>query len=78
MAAYDFERPTSFIVPQQFDKIGTGVATPTLKKFYFQRAWNTVEGNYETWVSVGAPEPIPPSGDPITGLTTASFWKMVI
>lgn len=78
MAAYDFEQPTSTIVPQQFDKVGTGVATPTLTKFFFQRAWNTVGLYYETWVSQGIPEPNPPSGDAITNLTTAAFWKMVV
>lgn len=78
MTAYNIETDSSFLVPQQFDKAGTGIATPTLKKFYFQRAFNTDEGNYETWVSVGAPEPVPPSGGNITGLTTAAFWKMVV
>lgn len=78
MAVYEFEQPLSFVVPQQFNKTGTGIATPTLKKFYFQRAWNTIEQNYETWVSQGAPDPNPPSGDPITGLTTSAFWKMVV
>lgn len=79
MAAYDFEQPQyDFLIPQQFDKVGSGVPTPVLKKFYFHRAWNTVELNYETWVSQGIPQPNPPSGDPITGLTTAAFWRMVI
>jgi len=78
MASYDFNRPTSFAEVQPFEKVGTGVATPTLKKFFFQRAWNTVWGAYETWITEAVPDPNPPSGDAITGLTTAGFWKEVV
>lgn len=78
MASYDFIRPTSFPSVSPFDKAGTGSPSPTLKKFYFQRAFNTDEGMYETWVSEGAANPTPPSGGSITGLTTAAFWKMVV
>ncbi len=78
MAAYDFERETSFLVPQPFEKIGTGAATPTRRKFFFQRAYNTVWATYETWITEGAPSATPPSGDAITGLTTSGFWKQVV
>lgn len=79
MASYDFDQGLSdLLYPQQFEKIGTGVPVPTQKKYFFQRAWNTVGSYYETWVSEGAPDPTPPSGDPVTNLTTSAFWKMVV
>lgn len=78
MAAYDFEKETSFITPQQFDKVGTGVPVPVQRKFFCQRAYNTSWGTYETWISEGSPNPNPPSGDAITGLTTVGFWKQVV
>jgi hypothetical protein len=78
VASYDFKKPNTFPAMQPFEKVGTGAATPTLKKFFFQRAYNTVWAAYETWISEGAPQPTPPSGDAITGLTTAGFWKQVI
>lgn len=78
MAGYDFNRPTSFAEVQPFDKVGTGIPEPVLKKFFFQRAWNTSGLYFETWVSIGFPNPIPPSGDPIIGLTTSAFWKEVV
>jgi len=78
MASYNFTRPTSFPAISPFDKVGTGDPVPTLKKFFLQRAWNTVWLAYETWTSEDAPDPNPPSGDPITGLTTAAYWKAVV
>ena len=78
MASYDFKRPTFFPATQPFEKIGSGEATPTLKKFFFQRAYNTVWAAFETWVTEGVANPNPPSGDAITGLTTAGFWKEVV
>lgn len=78
MASFDFNKPIFFPPVQPFEKVGTGVATPTLKKFFFQRAYNTVWAAYETWITEGVADSNPPSGDAITGLTTAGFWKEVV
>lgn len=78
MASYNFKRPMQFPQIQPFEKVGSGVVTPTLKKFFFQRAYNTVWSAYETWITEGFPEPNPPSGDSITGLTTSGFWKQTV
>jgi hypothetical protein len=78
MASYDFNRPNFFPSIQPFTKTGTAEVTPTLKKFFLQRAWNTVGQYFETWISEGAPQATPPSGDVVTGLTTSAFWKEVV
>jgi hypothetical protein len=78
MASYNFVRPVSIPKRQVFDKVGTGIPTPVLRKFFCQRAWNVAWAMYETWVSEGEPDPSPPSGNVVTGLTTAAFWKMVV
>lgn len=78
MASYDIAKPGSFPQVQSFDKIGTGTATPTLTVFFVQRAWNTAWSAYETWISEGSADPNPPSGESITGLTTAAVWQEVV
>jgi len=45
------------------------VAGPSETVTYFYRAWNTNTVDWEFWNSVGSPDPNPPSGGPITGLT---------
>lgn len=78
MASYDFDRPTEYSLIQPFEKVGSGIATPTMRKYFFQRAWNTAGGYYETWISEGAPADTPPSGDAVTNLTRSAFWRQVV
>ncbi len=42
---------------------------------YRMRAWNTVTLSYEIWTSTGSPSPIPPSGDPVEGITIIGVWE---
>jgi hypothetical protein len=78
MASYNFTRPLVNKPIFEFDKLPYTEPTPALRKFYFHRAWNTVELLYETWTTEDNPDPSPPSGDPITGITIAAFWKKVV
>lgn len=78
MASYSFTRPAVNQPVFEFDKIPYGEPTPTLRKFYYYRAWNTTLLMWETWVTVDVPDPAPPSGDPIVGLTQALFWRKVV
>lgn len=78
MATYNFTKPPVNQPIFEFDKIPYEEPVPTLKKFYYYRAWNTVQGMWETWTSIDAPDPNPPSGDAATGLTKALFWKKVV
>jgi len=41
---------------------------------YRMRAWNTITLSYEFWTSIGYPDPNPPSGDPVTGVTIIGEW----
>ena len=77
MASYNFVRPPADLA-FQFDKIPYSEPVPVLRKFFYYRAWNTVQSLWETWVSIDAPDPYPPSGDAFTGLTRALFWKKVV
>jgi len=80
MATFNISVPGTPPLIEYFDKMGDGVPVPYQRRFYFQRAWNTVTLSYETWISEGSPSPTPPSGDPIQAgsLTTAMFWKRVV
>ncbi|RLC76833.1 MAG: hypothetical protein DRJ03_27880 [Chloroflexi bacterium] len=76
MAAYDITLPGSPTL-QPLRKVAEGEADVTLKQFFVQRAWNLNTQAWETWTTEDEPDPNPPSGDPITGLTTAGIWKQV-
>lgn len=47
-----------------------------LKIHYRMRAWNTVTLNYEIWTSIGYPDPNPPSGDPVIGVSIISISEV--
>lgn len=76
MATYSIALPGSPTL-QPLQKVGEGVAESTLKQFFVQRAWNLNTLAWETWTTEDEPDPNPPSGDPISGLTTAGIWKQV-
>lgn len=78
MASFTFTKPASYPEISPFDKTGTGDPVPTLKLFYFHRAWNLAWLTYETWITEGEADPNPPSGESITGLTVCGFWKKVV
>jgi len=77
MAAYDISIPTAFPVLRPFEKVGEGDAVASLKRFFVHRAWNVTQQAWETWTTQDQPDPNPPSGDPISGLTVAGTWKQV-
>jgi hypothetical protein len=37
--------------------------------YYQMRAWNLVSESYEIWLTTEEPDPTPPSGDPVVGVT---------
>jgi len=41
---------------------------------YRMRAWNLNTSAYEFWTSEGAPDPNPPSGDPVQGVCVLSYY----
>lgn len=48
--------------------------TPQPQHHFRMRAWNTVTLSYEIWTSIGDPDPNPPSGDPVTGVSIIGEW----
>ena len=76
MAAYDITLPESPTL-QPLRKVGGGAPEVSLRLFFVQRAWNLNTLAWETWTTENEPDPNPPSGDPISGLTTAGIWKQV-
>ena len=76
MTAYNIALPGSPSL-QPLQKASVGDAEPTLKQFFIHQAWNTVTLAWEKWTTEDEPDPNPPSGDPITGLTIAGVWKEV-
>jgi hypothetical protein len=47
----------------------------TITWYYRMRAWNLVTLTFEVWVSVGSPDPSPPSGNPVIGVTVIGVWE---
>ena len=76
MASYDIALPGDPTL-QPLEKVGEGTAEPAMKQFFVHRAWNLTLQAWETWTTEDEPDPNPPSGDPITGLTIAGIWKEV-
>ena len=42
---------------------------------YRMRAWNLTLVDWEVWTSVGSPNLIPPSGNPVTNVTLIGVWE---
>lgn len=55
--------------------LAAGASSPVIARTYYQmRGWYAAGSTYETWVAVGAPSIMPPSGHVLTGIVVVATW----
>lgn len=54
--------------------MSTDLVTTGFNQYYKMQGFNSATSKYEVWFSMGKPNYIPPSGNPLTGIEVVLAW----